>query len=151
SVFQTVASGTQTVAVSRSAAMRSHLSACLILLLPSLVLAADPMPQPSRGDRMLDAYFRAQVQQIADASLADIKTRADWEKKRPELHRQFLDMLGLWPLPPRTDLKPTITGRIETEHFTVEKLHFQSLPGLYVTGNLYLPKQLKGTVPAVLY
>src|SRR5215831_5009614 len=104
-----------------------------------------------RGDRLLDAYFRRQVQSIADAALADIKTRADWEKKRPELRRQFLEMMGLWPLPPRGDLKPVVTGKVETDHFTVEKLHFQSVPGLYVTANLYLPKKRGGPAPAVLY
>lgn len=122
-----------------------------VLLLFFLATVHLPAAEPNRGDRMLDAYFRGQVQAIADASLADVKTRADWEKKRPELHRQFLDMLGLWPLPPRTDLKPTLTGRLETEHFTVEKLHFQSLPGLYVTANLYLPKKVTKPAPAVLY
>src|SRR5262249_55319734 len=96
-------------------------------------------------------YFRRQVQLIADSSLAPYKTKEDWEKARPELRRQFLDMLGLWPLPPRTDLKATITGKIDAERFTVEKLHFQSMPGLYVTANLYIPKNLKGPAPAVLY
>jgi dienelactone hydrolase len=60
-------------------------------------------------------------------------------------------MLGLWPLPPRTDLHTTVAGTVDTEHFTVEKLHFQSVPGLYVTANLYLPKQMTGPAPAVLY
>src|SRR5438046_3148089 len=31
------------------------------------------------------------------------------------------------------------------------KLNFQSLPGLYVTANLYLPKNLTGQAPAILY
>jgi hypothetical protein len=52
-------------------------------------------------------------------------------------------MLGLWPMPERTDLKPVITGKLEQEEFTVEKLHFQALPRLYVTANLYLPKKLE--------
>src|SRR5262249_40529182 len=34
---------------------------------------------------------------------------------------------------------------------TVEKLHFQSVPGLYVTANLYLPKKAALPAPAVLY
>jgi len=113
--------------------------------------AADPTADTARGDRLRDAYFQREVQRIADASLADIKTRADWDKKRPELRRQFLDMMGLWPLPPRTDLRATVTGRIETDDFTIEKLHFQSLPGLYVTANLYVPRQVKTPLPAILY
>jgi dienelactone hydrolase len=115
------------------------------------LLAVEPPTDTTRGDRLLQAYFRDQVRRIADAALADIKTRDDWDKKRPEMRRQFLDMLGLWPLPPRTDLKATITGKIETEHFSVEKLHFQSIPGLYVTANLYLPKNLSSPAPTVLY
>ena len=105
----------------------------------------------TRGDRIRDAYFRKEAQRIADASLAGVKTRADWERQRPELRRQFLDMLGLWPLPPRTDLHARITGKVDTQHFTVENLHFQSSPGLYVTANLYLPKSLTKPAPAILY
>jgi cephalosporin-C deacetylase-like acetyl esterase len=111
----------------------------------------EPMFDTRRGDKLLDDYFRLQVKQIADFSLADINTRADWEKKRPELRRQFLDMLALWPLPAKTDLKATITGTVDDESFTIEKLHFQSIPGLYVTGNLYLPKKSKLPAPAILY
>jgi dienelactone hydrolase len=122
-----------------------------LILLVSSVHAADPAPDTARGDRLRDNYFRHQVKEIADAALADVKSKDDWEKKRPELRRQFLDMMGLWPLPPRTDLKATVTGKIETNAFTVEKLHFQSVPGLYVTANLYVPKKAQFPAPAVLY
>ena len=132
--------------------MLSRLLVSLLLFLPTIPLrAADPQPETARGDKLRDASFRREMQRIADTSLADVKTKADWDKQRPELHRQFLDMMGLWPLPPRTDLKATVTGTLDADNFTVEKLHFQSLPGLYVTANLYVPKNLKGPAPAVLY
>jgi dienelactone hydrolase len=131
--------------------LRLRWSCFLLLLYPVVLPAADAPSDTARGDKLRKAYFRRQVQQIADAALADIKTLDDWQKKRPELRRQFLDMLGLWPLPPRTDLKATITGKIETDDFTVEKLHFQSMPGLYVTANLYVPKKIDKPLPAVLY
>jgi hypothetical protein len=105
----------------------------------------------TRGDRIRDGYFRSEVNRIADGCLAGVTTRQDWERRQPEQRRQLLDMLGLWPLPPRTDLHAAVTGRVETAHFTVEKLHFQSVPGLYVTANLYLPKEVKSPAPAVLY
>src|SRR5438132_1246297 len=113
--------------------------------------AVEPVDNVARGQKMLENYFRHQVQQIAGACLTDIKTKEDWEKKRPELRRQFLEMVGLWPLPPRTDLKPVVTGKVETDNFTIEKLHFQSSPGLYVTANLYVPKKTSFPAPAVLY
>jgi dienelactone hydrolase len=60
-------------------------------------------------------------------------------------------MLGRWPLPPRTDLHAVTTGKVEADAFTVEKLHFQSRPALYVTANLYVPKKGPRPAPAVLY
>jgi hypothetical protein len=130
---------------------RFSLLAILFALVAFPLHAENAPSDTARGDRLRDGYFRQQVKRIADDDLADIKTRADWEKKRPELRRQFLDMIGLWPLPPRTDLHSTITGKVETDLFTVEKLHFQSSPGLYVTANLYIPKRAKLPAPAVLY
>ena len=132
--------------------MPTRLFALAFLLLPVLAASAEDAPSDTaRGDRMRDAYFRRQVKEIADAALADVRTRADWEERRPEMRRRFLEMLGIWPLPPRADLHATVTGKVEMDDYTIEKLHFQSLPGLYVTANLYLPKTLKAPAPAVLY
>src|SRR5262249_44021104 len=94
----------------------------------------------ARGEKLLDDYLRHQVKQIEDSCLTDLTTKEEWEKRRPELRRQFFDMMGLWPLPKKTDLKATVTGKTDGEGFTVERLHFQSVPGLYVPPNLSLPK-----------
>jgi len=104
-----------------------------------------------RGDRMLAEYFRAETARLADACLADIRTLEDWTSRKDEYRRQLLEMLGLDPLPEKTDLKATVTGTVDHELFTVEKVHFQSRPGLYVTGNLYVPKGLTAPAPAILY
>ena len=129
-----------------------RLAATLLLLASASALAAQPpAAKYPRGEKMTAAYFRDQVKQIADGTLTDLTTKEAWEKKRPELRRQFLDMMGLWPLPAKTDLKATVTGKTDGEGFTVEKLHFQSVPGLYVTANLYLPKSRDEKLPAVLY
>ncbi len=60
-------------------------------------------------------------------------------------------MLGLWPMPPRTDLNVKITGKLERPKFTVEKIVFESMPGLYVTANLYVPKPAPKKAPTILY
>jgi dienelactone hydrolase len=110
-----------------------------------------PKVDTRRGDRMLAEYFRVETAKIADACLADIKTLDDWNAKKDQYRRQLLEMLGLDPLPEKTDLKPVVTGKIEHDEFVVEKLHFQSRPGLYVTGNLYLPKKIDRPLPTILY
>ena len=62
-------------------------------------------------------------------------------------------MLGLWPMPEKTALEATITGTLEGDGYAVDMLHYQSMPRLYVTGNLYRPKKVRPgeRLPAVLY
>jgi dienelactone hydrolase len=96
-------------------------------------------------------HFRSETNRLANSSLAEISTLEDWTAQKEEYRRQLLEMLGLDPLPEKTDLKPVVTGKVEHDEFTVEKLHFQSRPGLYVTANLYVPKKLEKPAPAILY
>jgi dienelactone hydrolase len=105
----------------------------------------------SRGDAMIAEYFQQETERLTANSLSDIKTLADWQKKKAGYRKQLFEMLGLDPLPKKTPLKPVVTGKVEHPDFTVENVHFQSRPGLYVTGNLYVPKKAKGKMPAILY
>lgn len=54
------------------------------------------------------------------------------------------------PLPPRTPLKPQITGALERRHYRLEKVLFESRPGCLVAAHLYLPRALERPAPAVL-
>lgn len=111
-----------------------------------------PAPRDtSRGDTMIAEYFRAETEQLRRGSLADIKSLEDWQSRRPAFKAQLLEMLGLEPLPEKTPLQAKVTGRVTHDDFLVENIHFQSRPGLYVTGNLYLPKQVDEKLPAILY
>ena len=61
-------------------------------------------------------------------------------------------MLGLNPLPEKTPLNAKVTGTLTRGQVVVENLHFQSRPGLYVTGNLYRSKVTpEKKSPAILY
>lgn len=103
------------------------------------------------GDRMFAEYFRAETRTLGERSLADVRTLVDWDKYKTSARQQLFEMLGLDPLPPKTDLKATVTGTLDHPDFTVEKLHYQSRPGLYVTANVYVPKKLPAPAPAILY
>jgi dienelactone hydrolase len=134
--------------------MKTH---ALVTLLSSLLTltgpthAATTQAGSTQADRRLADYFRAETARLADRCLADIKSLDDWTARRGQYRQQLFEMLSLAPLPPRSDLKPVVTGKVEHEQFTVENLHFQSRPGLYVTANLYLPKGLAKPAPAILY
>src|ERR1051326_5571373 len=63
---------------------------CLTLLIVCPLFAAEPAPPPEPGAKMLDAYFRHRVKEIAEKCLTDVKTREVWEKGRPVRHRQLV-------------------------------------------------------------
>ena len=136
---------------------KTQLTCWACFLLPLLCLS---VPSPalekwkigtSPSDHNLAEYFRAETAKLRDGCLADIKTLDDWKTKREVYRKQLFEMLGLDPMPEKTELKPVITGKVEHEEFTVEKIHYQSRPGLYVTGNLYIPKGLEKPAPTILY
>ena len=110
-----------------------------------------PALDTSRGDAMIAEYFCVGTDRLRDACLAEIESAEDWQQNKQRYRSELLEMLGLDPLPEKTDLKPVVTGKVEHDEFTVENVHFQSRPGLYVTGNLYVPKNIDGKLPAILY
>lgn len=136
-----------------------------VILISSLCLCASAVNLPAadkkaeeqpkidtrRGDAMIAKYFAAETAKLEGGIINEINTKEDWLGRQDDLRRQLYEMLGLDPLPERTPLEPVVTGTIDHAEFTVEKLHFQSRPRLYVTGNLYIPKNLKKPAPAVLY
>jgi dienelactone hydrolase len=77
-------------------------------------------------------------------------TREGWEKRAERVRRQILVTQGLWPEPTRTPLNAVVHGRLEREGYTVDKVYFESLPGFFVTGNLYRPAGRTGKMPGVL-
>jgi dienelactone hydrolase len=123
----------------------------LVVNLPIAPAADYALPAKSPGDRMLAESFRAETAKLAGRCLAEIKSLEDWTARRETYRRQLFEMLSLDPLPPRSDLKAVVTRKVERDDFTVENLHYQSRPGLYVTANLYLPKNLTKPAPTILY
>lgn len=106
------------------------------------ILPEGQLPQDSRLGPLkdLDGYF----------PFKPAPDRASWERRAERVRRQMQVALGLWPMPTRTPLKPVIHGKLDMGDYTVEKVYFESLPGLFVTGNLYRPKNRSGPMPGVL-
>ncbi len=103
------------------------------------------------GQGLVSDYLHREAESLAAACLSDVRSMEEWTERRVRYRDELFEMLGLAPRPERTPLRAEITGRLERSDFRVEKLHFQSLPGLYVTGNLYLPRGEVEAAPAILY
>ena len=90
--------------------------------------------------RTLDSYFPFHPPENLDA----------WRERGREIRRRILVSQGLWPMPTRTPLNAVIHGRVERDDYVVDRVYFESLPGHYVTGSLYRPKNRSGPLPAIL-
>lgn len=92
----------------------------------------DPLPSVDRR-RTEIRHLNLPCEFIAPA------TKEAWEKRARALREHILVSMGLWPNPARSSLNAEITHRVEREDYSIENVRFQSLPGFYVTGNLYRP------------
>src|SRR5439155_8643170 len=100
---------------------------------------------------LFERYLKRRAAEISRANLSGINSLEDWKRERQRVSREMRYMLGLDPMPARTPLHARVTGVIKRPTHRIEKIVFQSMPGFYVTGNLYLPSEVKGPLPAVLY
>jgi cephalosporin-C deacetylase-like acetyl esterase len=100
---------------------------------------------------MVLSYLKETAARISSQSLVGFQDLEAWKKQRPILKQHLLYMLGLDPLPKRTPLQARITGTVQRPKYRIEKIVFQSLPGLYVTGNFYVPQGASVSLPAILY
>lgn len=81
----------------------------------------------------------------------EIKTRADWQARVKEIREHILVNCGLWPNPRKTPLNAVISGRVERDGYSVENVRMETMPGVYLAGNLYRPLgRGPGPFPGVL-
>lgn len=77
-------------------------------------------------------------------------TLEDWQKTRSDLRDLLLKAWGGFPAEP-CPLEPRKLGEIVRDGYRVEKIVFQTMPGVWMTANAYVPDGKPGqTFPAVL-
>lgn len=115
------------------------------VLSPPSLFAQGPTQDPFL--RWMDRIAQQQLQR-RESAINEIRTVADAERRKQTVRAKLLEILGGLPNY-NGPLNPRITGQIQNESFTIEKVIFESLPGFFVTANLYRPNQ-PGRYPAVL-
>jgi len=122
-----------------------------LISLIGLFLAGAPLRAENQNYQALQKYFEQVTRTRYESLFRDIDNLGQWEKQREKLRLELLDMLGLEPEHSAQPPRCTITNRIERPEYSVECLVFETAPGIYVTGNFYVPRQGAGPYPLVLY
>src|SRR5687767_12374707 len=96
------------------------------------------MAQPKEPPRELlpapfDRYFAGRVAELSRGDWLKEITPENWPSKQATMREELQGMLGLKPWPERSALQPVITGTVKGDGYVIEKLHFQSMPNVYVT------------------
>jgi len=73
-----------------------------------------------------------------------------WEQRKLFLRNQILVSAGLSPMPEKTPLHAQVFGKIEQKDYTIEKVLIETLPGFYLGGNLYRPRNGRAKHPGIL-
>ena len=119
---------------------------CVTFLSPLLLSAQETPIDPLL--HWMDQIAQRELQARQD-TMAKIHTVADAEKRKQYVRSKLIELMGGLP-DYHGPLNARITGRIQAEGYVIEKLIFESLPGIYVTANVYRPSQ-PGRYPGILF
>lgn len=118
----------------------------------------DPLAQAARALRPAipagDAAILDGLETRARTRLTALRHPADrsgWEEAVPRIRGALRASLGLADLPPPEPRKLRTVGVLERDGYRLEKLVYETLPGVDVPAHLYLPSSAPGKVPGILF
>jgi len=135
-------------------------SICRILIISSAMLslafsssrAKAAQGDPPKADQLRQGHYHSE--EAAKEQLAKFaqsySSLAEWKARAKRIREGILRGAELLPLPKKRPLNPIIHSKREYNGYTVENVAIESLPGVFVTGSLYRPREGKGPYPAVL-
>lgn len=122
---------------------------CLVMLMvPATLLFAQDVDTTMlcRGAFFTEAEGKAALEKMAST----YHDRASWEKRADRIRQGVINGTGLADLPMNTPLKPIMHSKRTYDGYTVFNVAFESLPGFFVTGNLYKPTIEQSSYAAIL-
>ncbi len=112
--------------------------------LPSEWFTRPILPEPVR---------HCQMYSFVDANIAPLpkfSTLEQWHRYRAQLRPRLLSLFGIDDILDKYSLKVTHRGIIDKGSYTIEKIFYESYPGMYVPALVWAPKQVKLPAPAVV-
>jgi hypothetical protein len=109
-------------------------------------LREETKPHLARGENLTEESGAKRLQEYAKT----YSTLEQWQERAARIRQGILTGAELNPLPRRRPLNPRIHSRRDFDGYSVENIAIESLPGVFVTGNLYIPRDIKPPYAAML-
>lgn len=81
--------------------------------------------------------------QAESIKISDFQSIEEWNKRKKYLKNRIMLSAGLYPPREREKLKIECTNVIQFDEFKVKNIYFESLPGVCIAANLYIPHHSK--------
>jgi hypothetical protein len=79
-----------------------------------------------------------------------VPSRVEWEARAAKIRKQIRDGMDLNTMPLKPASSPIVHSRREMDGYSIENVAFESMPGIYVTGNLYRPLKRQKSYAGIL-
>jgi hypothetical protein len=97
------------------------------------------------------AFFNPEQSKVEMEHLASLyNSKSDWQKRAKAIKKGIIEGAEVKTIKPNKKINATIHSKKNMDGYTIENVFFESLPGVYVSGNLYKPLHVSGKIPAVL-
>ena len=91
-----------------------------------------------------------EMDDACDRAWRNLPDRAAYDSYRMRMHDRLMSALGAWP--EKTPLNAKTVATIRRDGYRIEKVLFESMPGLFVSANFFLPDdpQFVAPYPAIV-
>lgn len=117
-----------------------------LFLFSYLSLSAQDTALLCQGHYQTEEQAVEQLKRLAST----YQTEAEWLERAEIIRKGILAGAELISFPEKCQLKIIRNGKKSFDGYSVENIAFESLPGFFVTGNLYLPADAPAPCPGIL-
>ncbi len=123
----------------------------LLVVLPANGQPAGKVEKASTNMLCQGNYFTEQEgKAFLETQRKTYTAQADWKKRAELIREHILKGVGLEKFPRKCKLNAIIGEKRLFDGYQVQNVAFESLPGVYVTGSLYIPTVSKGKLPGII-
>ncbi len=130
--------------------IRNIISIIGLFFIPHLLIAQDQKNKNQKAPTLCQENYFTEKEGALFLESHTLHNLSDWEIRSTNILDQIKLGMNLNNVPKKSSSGATIHSIQEMDGYTVENVFFESIPGFYVTGNLYRPKKQSTSYAGIL-
>ena len=130
--------------------IRNIISIIGLFFIPNLLIAQDQKNKNQKAPTLCQENYFTEKEGALFLESHTLHNLSDWKIRSTNILDQIKLGMNLNNVPKKSSSGATIHSIQEMDGYTVENVFFESIPGFYVTGNLYRPKKQATSYAGIL-